>query len=69
MINLLKKKLNILIFLGFIVFSIQNLIEFNDFGMVDFDEEEDFLNILEESNLDTQYIYSENTGKIKKFEL
>ena len=69
MINLIKKKLSIVIFLVFVVFSIQNLIEFNDFGMVDFDEEQELLNILEESNLDTEYMYTDDTEKIKKFEL
>ena len=45
MINILKKKLSLLFIVSFVLFSIKNLVEFNDFAMLDVSDEDVLLDI------------------------
>ena len=73
MINILKKKLSLLIIIIFVFFSIQNLSKFNDFGMLEVSDEDELLNLLDDdqniSNSSQNEFYGDEKDITKKFEL
>lgn len=73
MINFLKKKLSLLIIVLFVFFSIQNLTEFNDFGMIDMEEnnkEISYLSQIEDGSIiDSKDSFETSIEKAKKYEL
>ena len=73
MINILKKKLSLLFIVSFVLFSIKNLVEFNDFAMLDVSDEDVLLDIaVNNQNLldyDQEEFLIEGLEKAKKFEL
>ena len=73
MIIFLKKKINLILEYIFIFFSIQNLSEFNDFGLLNNDEGLDALNINDKSEdlilLDEDQYFAGKSGNIQRYEL
>ena len=73
MINVLKKKLSLFLITLFVVFSVKNLLEFNDFGMLNVPDEDALLNILENDQGTLEYneeeFFDQGLNKAKKFEL
>ncbi len=73
MIIFLKKKINLILVCIFIFFSIQNLSEFNDFGLLDNDESLEALNISDNSeNLilsEEDQFFTGKSGNIQRYEL
>ena len=73
MINILKKKLSLLIITIFVFFSIQNLSKFNDFGMLEVSDDDELLNLLDDdqniANSSQNEFYEDQKDTTKKFEL
>ncbi len=73
MIIFLKKKLNFLLICFFIFFSIKNLSEFNDFGLLDIDENSETPNITNNSEdfilSDEDQFFAGEPGNIQRYEL
>ncbi len=73
MVIFFKKKINLILVCIFIFFSIQNLSEFNDFGLLDTDEGSESLDISSKSEdltlSDESQFFSEYSGNLQRYKL